>query len=244
MNKTLWILPVLILLSCKENKESITKTKTEIIKDTILEKPMKAKPKYKIDFDATKILNFTVENTEFSSLKALTQKLSDYSTQELEDLPNFIRLTMSIVVPFDISKKNLENTLKSIVHEETEKNNDIDEILIFAYDDKKDIGTGYTFGKLLWAPNAKIGNVTPEIALKNVRTNYRFDIIIKEKVGNIKKEDLPTKRELEIYNEMMDEKYIGMDDDVIRDIVMKKFKIKTEKEYENIYLKVGVYKIF
>ncbi|QXP56603.1 hypothetical protein H0I25_02070 [Cellulophaga sp. HaHa_2_95] len=242
MHKTLWILPVLILLSCKPNKESITKEET--VTDTILEKPTKAKPKYKIDFDVTKIANFMVENTEFSSLKALTQKLSDYSTQELEDLPNFIRLTMSIVVPFDISKKNLENTLKSIVHEETEKNNDIDEILIFAYDDKKDIGTGYTFGKLLWAPNAKIGNVTPEIALKNVRTNYRFDIIIKEKVGNIKKEDLPTKRELEIYNEMMDEKYIGMDDDVIRDIVMKKFKIKTEKEYENIYLKVGAYKIF
>lgn len=238
MKRLIWILPILILLSCNEKKNN-QKTESEL-------KTSKSESKYKIDFDSTKISTFTIEESEFSSAKAMTRKLSDYSTQELKDLPKFIRLTMSIVVPFDISKENLENTLKSIVSKKTEKDNDIDEIVIFAYDDKNDIGMGYTFGKLLWSPNGKTGNVTPEIAKYNIRTNYKFDIIIKDKVGNISKSDLPTKRELEIYSEIVNEngQYTGKSDDEIRKIVMKKYKIKSEKEYERIYLKVGVYKIF
>lgn len=234
MKKILRILPILFLLSCngtKKNKKSEPKLKTS-----------KIESKHKIYFDSTKISNFTIEESEFSSAKAMTRKLSDYSTQELKDLPKFIRLTMSIVVPFDISKENLANTLKSIVYEKTEKNKDIDEFVIFAYDDKNDIGTGYTFGKLLWSPNAKTGNVTPEIARKNIRTNYKFDIIIKDKVGKSSKSDLPTKRELEIYNEIMNEKYWDMQEEDMIPIVMKKFNI-TEKKLRDIHLKVLAYKM-
>ena len=234
MKRILWILPILILLSCNETKND---KKTESVLET-----SKIESKYKIAFDSTKVSAFTIEESEFSSAKAMTRKLSDYSTQELKDLPKFIRLTMSIVVPFDISKENLENTLKSIVSKKTEKDNDIDEIVIFAYDDKNDIGTGYTFGKLFWSPNAKTGNVTPEIAKNNIRTNYKFDIIIKDKVGNISKSDLPTKRELEIYNEIMSEKYWDMQEEDMIPIVMKKFNI-TEKELKEIHLKVLAYKI-
>ncbi|HZJ36566.1 MAG TPA: hypothetical protein VFD29_08080 [Gillisia sp.] len=234
MKRILWILPILILLSCNETKND-KKTESEL-------ETSKIESKYKIDFDSTKISTFTIEESEFSSAKAMTRKLSDYSTQELKDLPKFIRLTMSIVVPFDISKENLENTLKSIVSKKTEKDNDIDEIVIFAYDDKNDIGTGYTFGKLLWSPNAKTGNVTPEIAKNNIRTNYKFDIIIKDKVGNISKFDLPTKRELEIYNEIMSEKYWDMQEEESEPIIMKKFKI-SRKELKDIWLKVAAHKL-
>lgn len=237
MKKILWILPVLILLSCietKNNKKTKSKSKLETLK---------IESKYKIEFDSTKISSFTIEESEFSSAKAMTRKLSDYSTQELKDLPKFIRLTMSIIVPFDISKENLENTLKSIVYEKTEKNKDIDEIVIFAYDDKNDIGAGYTFGKLLWSPNAKTGNVTPEIAKNNIRTNYKFDIIIKDKVGKISKSDLPTKRELEIYNEIMSEKYWDIKEEDMISMVMKKFNI-TEKELKDIHLRVLAYKMW
>jgi hypothetical protein len=234
MKRILWILPILILLSCNETKKD-KKTESKL-------ENSKIESKYKIDFDSTKISTFTIEESEFSSAKAMTRKLSDYSTQELKDLPKFIRLTMSIVVPFDISKENLENTLKSIVSKKTEKDNDIDEIVIFAYDDKNDIGTGYTFGKLLWSPNAKTGNVTPEIAKNNIRTNYKFDITIKDKVGNISKSDLPTKRELEIYNEIMSEKYWDMQEEESEPIIMKKFNI-SKKELNAIWLKVGAHKL-
>ena len=237
MKRILWILPILILLSCSETKKDKATIKNESKLETL-----KTESNYKIDFDSTKISTFTVEESEFSSAKALIRKLSDYSTQELKDLPKFIRLTMSIVVPFDISKENLENTLKSIVYEKTEKNKDIDEIVIFAYDDKNDIGAGYTFGKLLWSPNAKTGNVTTEIAQNNIRTNYKFDIIIKDKVGNISKSDLPTKRELEIYNEIMSEKYWDMQEEQSEPIIMKKFKI-SKKELKDIWLKVASHKL-
>ncbi|WP_179347812.1 hypothetical protein [Winogradskyella pacifica] len=234
MKRILWILPILILMSCNETKND-KKTEPEL-------ETSKFESKYKTDFDSTKISTFTIEESEFSSAKAMTQKLSDYSRQELKDIPKFIRLTVSIVVPFDISKESLDNTLKSIVYEKTEEDKDIDEILIFAYDDKNDIGTGYTYGKLLWSPNAKTGNVTPEIAKNNIRTNYKFDIIIKDKVGNISKSDLPTKRELEIYNEIMSEKYWDMQDEESDPIIMKKFNI-SRKELKDIWLKVAANKL-
>jgi len=234
------ILPILILLGCNETKNQKTELETEV---EIKKEIPKVESIYKIDFDSTKISTFKIEESEFSSARALTQKLSDYTSKELNAVPDFIRLTMSIVIPFDISKENLENTLKSIVYEKTEKNKDIDEIVIFAYDDKNDIGSGYTFGKLLWAPNAKTGNVTPQIAKNNIRTNYRFDIIIKDKVGKITKSDLPTKRELDIYNEIMSEKYWDMQEEDMLPIVMKKFNIKTEKELKDIHLKVLAYKM-
>jgi hypothetical protein len=237
MKRILWILPTLILLSCNETKNRKAESQTELKLET-----SNTKREFKIDFDATKISSFTIEESEFSSAKALNRKLSDYSTQELKDLPKFIRLTMSIVIPFDISKENLENTLKSIVYEQTEKNKDIDEIVIFAYDDKNDIGNGYTFGKLLWSPDGKTGNVTPETAKNNIRTNYNFAVIIKDKVGKMIKSDLPTKRELEIYNEIMSEKFWDMQEEQSEPIIMKKFKI-SRKELKEIWLKVAAHKL-
>ena len=247
--RKLILLTIIILLSCKtETKKNIQTKNIQTIKKTESKiETLEVELEYKIDFDSTKISIFTVEESQFSSAKALHPlKLSDYSTKELLDLPKFIRLTMSIVVPFDISKENLENTLKSIVYKKTEKNKDIDEIVIFAYDDKTDIGLGYTFGKLLWASNGKKGIVTAGIAKNNIRTNYSFDITIKNKVGNIKKSELPTKRELKIYDEMINKngQYTGNSEDEVRKILMKKYKIKTKKEYEKLHLKVAVYKFF
>lgn len=237
MKRILWILPILILLSCNETKNNKTTTKIESKLKT-----SKVESEFKIEFDSTKISSFTIEESKFSSVKALAWKLSHYSTQELKNLPNFTRLTMSIIIPSDISKENLENTLKSIVYEQSEKNEDIDEIVIFAYDDKNDIGNGYTFGKLLWSPNTKTGNVTPEIAKNDIRTNYNFEIIIKDKVGKITKSNLPTKRELEIYNEIMSEKYWDMQEEQSEPIIIKKFKI-SRKELKETWLKVAAYKL-
>jgi len=48
------------------------------------------------------------------------------------------KVGLSIVIPVDITKESLENTMKSIVDEKSRNDNDIDEILIFAYDDNND----------------------------------------------------------------------------------------------------------
>lgn len=246
MNRILWILLIVILLSCdKAKNDKITKeidSKTEHSKI----EPSKVEIEFKIVFDSTKVSTYKIEGLEIDSFKPIVKKLSEYESQELKDLPKYKRLILSIVVPSDITKESLENTMKYIVYEKSKNDNDIDEIMIFAYDNKNDIGMGYTFGKLLWAPKGKIRNTTPEIAITNNRDNYKFDITIKNKVGNIKESDLPTKREFEIYSEIVNEngQYTGKSDDEIKKIVMKKYKIKTEKEFERIYSKVGVYKIF
>lgn len=229
-----------IVISCTENK---AKTTSKEIKSTSEISALKTDIQpFKIEFDEKLVSTYQIENEESGNTKAMVKRLSEYTTKELDELPNSKRLTLSITVPFDISKESLSNTLKSIVSEQTNKDNDIDEIVIFAYDDKDDIGRAqYTFGKLLWAPNGKTGNITPKIAKNNVRNNYEFDIIIKDKVGKIKKADLPTARELEIYNEIMSEKYWDMQEEQSEPIIMKKFKI-SKKELNAIWLKVAEYK--
>jgi len=235
------LLIIFIITSCADNKQKETQSETES-KSTVPELKTEVQT-FKIEFDEKLVSTFKIENEERGNTKAMVKRLSEYSTKELEELPNSKRLTLSITVPFDISKESLTNTLKSIVSEKTNTDNDIDEIVIFAYDDKDDIGRDqYTFGKLLWAPNGKTGNVTPQIARNNNRNNYQFDIIVKDKVGKIKKADLPTARELEIYNEIMSEKYWDMQEEQSEPIIMKKFKI-TKKELDAIWLKVAAYKM-
>ncbi|MCD8433007.1 hypothetical protein LNJ05_09575 [Tenacibaculum finnmarkense genomovar ulcerans] len=242
--KILGILIIGILTSCNNgNKSKKEKTENKVEKIKVVEK---LKKNFKINFDKSKVSKFKIEETEIQNLKALQGKLSNYKTSELKTLPNFQRKTFRIVVPTKISKQSLENTMKSIVNDEYQKNKDIDEIIIFAYDNKNDIGDFYTFGKLFWGPHGKIGNVTAEITQNHIKDYHQFKIDIKKKVGNIKKKDIPTKRELKIYSEIVNEnnQYPGKSEDEIKNIVMKKYRIKTEKEYEKIYLKVGVYKIF
>ena len=56
MKRILWILPILILLSCNETKNNKTTTKTESKLET-----SKVESDFKIDFDSTKISSFTIE---------------------------------------------------------------------------------------------------------------------------------------------------------------------------------------
>jgi len=228
-------------ISCAENKQKAISAEI----DTTLETSdlnTDIRP-FKIEFDKSSVSSYQIENEERGNTKAMVKRLSEYTTKELEELPNSKKLILYITVPFDISKERLSNTLKSIVFDQTNADKDIDEIVIFAYDDKDDIGRDqYTFGKLLWAPDGKTSNVTPQIANNNTRNNYKFDISIKDKVGEIKKADIPTARELEIYNEIMSEKYWDMQEEQSEPIIMKKFKIK-KKELDAIWLKVAAYKM-
>lgn len=244
MKKILRFLFSIILLGCNESNKSTEELKAPSNLETV-KKPGQNKLQYKIDFDSTKVSKFTIEHSELTKSKALAKKLSAYSSAELNTLPEFKRLTLGIVIPYDISKESLINTFKYLTNEKSKENNDIDEIIIFAYDDKNDLinsGGFYTFGKSFWGPNGKTGNVTPTIAEKNIRVFHEFQIHIKDKVGKIKKSDLPTKRELNIYNTIMAEENIGMDEDLLNHKVMKKYGIKTEKELKAIWLKVAAYK--
>jgi len=191
----------------------------------------------KIAYNKSEISNYSIEKIEDLSMKATTKNLSAYSTAEIQKLPIDKRIEYTIIVPTKISKKSLENTLKYFVAKKTLEDNNIDEIIIFAYDRKNDIDiTPYTYAKLIWAPKGKLGNVTPQIAKTNNRSNYRFNIHIKDNVGNT--DDTLTKRELAIYDMIMDPKYTSLSDDELDKKVMRKFNIKTKEELDRIFIKV------
>lgn len=231
MKKLLLISLIILSISCFDNQKKESEPKKKITET------------YQISYDKTKVVEYSIENTEYSSMKAIIENLSKYTTSELESLPSSKRQISTVIVPTNISKENLDNTLKQIVDNITKANNDIDEIIIFAYDDIKDIGSFYTFGKLIWAPFGELGNITPNIAKNNIRNDYRFKIDIKDKVGNINKTDIPTKKELDVYYMIMDEKYIGYPEKKLNQMVIKRFNLKGEKELNKIWAKVAAYKM-
>lgn len=141
---------------------------------------------------------YTIVDEEDLSIKALDKLLSDYSANEIAQLPMNIRMTYKILVPSDITKEELKATLIQVVKDKTAKNKDIDEIMVFAYDRKQDIDEAYTFGKVEWCPNGDWAGVTSAIASSNDRSSYKYVLDIKDKVGE--EEGKPTARETEIYD--------------------------------------------
>jgi len=187
---------------------------------------------------------YTIVNTSDLSIKALSKNLSDYSVSELKSLPVNIRKEYRIIVYSDISKEELKATMKHLVVRETEKNPDIDEIVVFAYDRKEDSGGVYTFGKVEWCPSGNWGGVTPEIASTNDRSSYKYLYDIKDKVGKISSASVPTKEEFSIYDSF--EKALwadpNVDEEIIKQRVAKKLGISVEK-IDRICIKVLTYKM-
>jgi len=187
---------------------------------------------------------YTIVSVNDLSIKAFTKKVSDYSASELKRLPLNIRKEYRIVIPSDISKEELKATMKHLVVLETEKDPDIDEIIVFAYDRKEDSESVYTFGKMEWCPYGTWGSVTPNIASSNDRSSYKYVYHITDKVGKISATSIPTKREFSIYDSF--EKALSADQNIDEGIV--KLKVAKElgisvEEIDRICIKVLTYKM-
>ncbi|MGB3343439.1 MAG: hypothetical protein WBA61_05980 [Aequorivita sp.] len=104
MKKISGILILLILLGCADSKKGGSNNRTDF-------QESQNGTSFTIDFDSTKVSSYNIEESEIDSFKPMVKKLSKYETQELKDLPNYLRLTLSIVIPFDITKESLETTM-------------------------------------------------------------------------------------------------------------------------------------
>ena len=124
--------------------------------------------------------SYKIVKTEDISIKATSKPLSDYSLSKLATLPMNIRKEYRIVVPSNISKESLKNTLMKVVKDKTSENPDIDEVTVFAYGEGDDIDGAYTFGKVSWCPNGIVGGVNERIASTNDRTSYKYVFAINE----------------------------------------------------------------
>lgn len=69
----------------------------------------------KIIFDKNKVSKYIIEEAKIDLAKTLIKPLSSYTTKELLELSQSKRLRCHVIVPSDISKESLSNTLKSIL---------------------------------------------------------------------------------------------------------------------------------
>lgn len=206
------------------------------------------------DYDSSLVRNYDVIQEDDKSMKALTKSLSSYTTEEINSLPLNVRKEYRVVISSDISEEELKSTLIQVVMDKTSENNDIDEVVVFAYDREEDVNDAFTLGKVEWCPNGDWGSVTPEIASSNDRSSYQYVFDIKDKVGNTDTSDVPTEREYEIYdyyekcyeaawdNIDLSDPTATVDEDLIMEEVAKKYGI-TKEEAGRICDKVVLYKM-
>ena len=191
--------------------------------------------------DISYLENYKIVKEESSKYKALTDKLSSYTSQELEKLPLVVRREYRVVVPEGLPEGDIKNVVKNIIDNKLRGNNDIDEMIIFIYDDERDADSFYTVGKAVWAVNGKLGNVTPYIASSNDKSKHSISFHIKDRETISGK---PTDRELEIY--YAHHKALWKDatipEDVVASNTAKKFGI-TPDEVDRIYKKVTIWKL-
>ncbi|WP_445722169.1 hypothetical protein [Flavobacterium sp.] len=121
---------------------------------------------------------YTIEETEDISIKALDKNLSSYELNEIDELPINKRLTCRILVPNDIKLNEVKPTIEKIISDITKKDNDIDELHLLLYSDKSLINGIYDVAMAQWAP--KEGTQISEIAKSNNRESYETKINIKE----------------------------------------------------------------
>ncbi|MBN1353771.1 MAG: hypothetical protein JW994_03775 [Candidatus Omnitrophica bacterium] len=111
--------------------------------------------------------------------------------------PHYVlRSEYRIAVPKNASKTEIERIVREIVKKRSEQNKDIDEIIIYIYDDEQALGEAYTVGRAIWGIDGEFGKVTPELALSNDKSKHRISFDIDVGSAEIVR---PDDRDLEIY---------------------------------------------
>jgi len=184
---------------------------------------------------------YRIVKEEASTYKAVVKNLSSYSSEELEKLPIVIRKEYKVVVPEGLSEAQVKSVTREIIRRKLKSDNDIDEMIIFLYDDERDTGSFYTVGKAVWAVNGKLGEITPQIAKDNVKRKHKISFDIKpKKLAS----DKPTERELEIYYAHYKAlwQYDSSPEGAVAEHTAGKFGI-TAEEVDRIYKRVSVWKL-
>jgi len=223
--------------------EGASTSEIEVIKSTQLEKSSTSTKKTLSTESPSLGKQARILTSKDISIKALTKPLSTYHGTELKAMPMNIRKEYRIILPSDISKEELKGSMKQLVRDETTKNPDIDEIVIFAYDRENDSEGIYTLGKMMWCPNGNWAGVTPNIASSNDRSSYEYVFDIKPKVGSLSAKDIPTKQECAIYDTYMKALWdnLDVDEEITTKRVARQLGI-SEQNLHDIWLKVEIYK--
>lgn len=163
------------------------------------------------------IKEYKIVEEEDISIKALGEKrLSDYSTEEITELPKNFRMSYSIVTHSDITLEELKSTLAQVIKEKSAANLDIDEIHVGAWESEESFKGGNPhIGSAEWSPYGEWAIMPPEIAKSNVRDSYKIVYSIDEKA-------------LEAIKKNKEETLFGLSEATRKDI----FKESVECEYK------------
>jgi len=130
--------------------------------------------------------HYEIVREEGTAHKAMGKNLSSYSGGELKDLPFIVRKEYRIFVPNGLSREEAQLLVDEIIKEKLEENGDIDEAILFFYDEMDDIDGQYTLGKAIWAVDGKLGEITPQSALSNDKSTHKIVLDIKgPRVGGL-----------------------------------------------------------
>lgn len=170
-------------------------------------------PNNKYKFGSTENASeYEIVEREDQTRKAMGEKsLSEFTSQELEDLPENKKMIFKIVLSKDFRIKQIDNTVNRILIDLTKDNPDLDEIILWFYSSNEMIGNPYDIGSVIWAPNGKLGEVNPHIALNNDRSNYKIsknitnnlDSYLEQKHKNETKFGLTEQERKNIYEEIV-----------------------------------------
>ncbi len=134
-----------------------------------------------IEINDIKALDYEIIREEDISMKALGNKLlSEYTFEEIENLPMAKRMTYRVLVSSDIKENQVRPTVEKIVSDLRLKDNEIDSIHILLYSDKEIVDGSYDVAMATWAPGGKIENITPEIVKNKDRTEYEISLSIRD----------------------------------------------------------------
>ncbi|MFH1326210.1 MAG: hypothetical protein ABIH48_01955 [Candidatus Falkowbacteria bacterium] len=135
----------------------------------------------KTDIVQVSPITYEIIETEDQSHKALgNRSLSDYTMQEITNLPIDKKIRYRVVVSPKIKENQVKPTIEKIISDITSKDGNIDEISLLIYSDKELTNGAYNVAMATWAPFGKLGNITPEIAQNNNRSNYKITIQVKK----------------------------------------------------------------
>lgn len=158
-----------------ENK--ISQCESALKEETVQE--FEAKFSFYDYIEESKVREYKIIEEEEISLKALGDKLlSEYSVEELDNLPMNYRMKYSITIPRDITEDELKSTLSQIIKEKSTENFEIDEIVVFAWYFEESVGQTAAMGRAEWCPNGEWGGLPPEIAESDIRDSYKIVFFI------------------------------------------------------------------
>lgn len=194
LKKALWFFVFIILLwifgedvsgpstaQQEVKKESVEVIETLKQEDTIEAQTMA--PQEEQSSQQAEVMSYSIEEKIDYSRKVLWNKnLSDFTSEELENVPIDKKFSYEVVMSEIMTQKQVEDTARFIIEQAIAQDEDLDELTLNIYSEAGIIWNGYDIWSVTWAVNGKLWDISPEQARYNIRTEHKIVFQIKDNI--------------------------------------------------------------